>query len=108
MAAEGSATEAPARAATPGALARFFDSDIVWSFRRSPVTIAAAAVTAILVLGAVLAPLVAPHNPFDPASLRLLDSLDPPAWQAGGDWSYLLGTDDQGRDILSAILYGMR
>jgi peptide/nickel transport system permease protein len=108
MAAESGAGAAPARTATPGLLARIFDSDIFWSFRRSPVTIAAAAVTAILVLGAVLAPLIAPHNPFDLASLNLLDSLDPPAWETGGSWSYILGTDDQGRDILSAILYGMR
>jgi peptide/nickel transport system permease protein len=108
MAAESGAGAAPARPATPGVLARIVDSDIFWSFRRSPVTVAAAAVTAILVFGAVLAPLIAPHNPFDPASLNLLDALDPPAWEAGGNWSYVLGTDDQGRDILSAILYGMR
>ncbi|HYM03694.1 MAG TPA: ABC transporter permease [Stellaceae bacterium] len=91
-----------------GPLQRLLDSDMVWSFRRSPVTVAATAVTAVLVLGAILAPLIAPHNPFDLASLNLLDSLDPPAWQKDGSWSYPLGTDDQGRDILSAILYGMR
>jgi peptide/nickel transport system permease protein len=91
-----------------GALARLADSDLFWSFRRSPVTMAAAAVTALLVLSALLAPWLAPHNPFDLASLDLLDARDPPAWQAGGSWTYPLGTDDQGRDILSAILYGTR
>jgi peptide/nickel transport system permease protein len=100
------------RAAEPpipaGVLARLADSDLFWSFRRSPVTMAAAAVTALLVLSALCAPWLAPHNPFDLASLNLLDARDPPAWQAGGSWTYPLGTDDQGRDILSAILYGTR
>ena len=87
---------------------RLADSDLFWSFRRSPVTVAAAAVAAVLVLGALLAPLVAPHNPYDLASLNLLDARNPPAWEEGGTWSFPLGTDDQGRDVLSAILYGMR
>ncbi len=91
-----------------GAFNRLLESDLLWSFRRSPVTVAAATVTALLVLSAALAPLIAPHNPYDLASLNLLDSLNPPAWRAGGSWSYPLGTDDQGRDILSAILYGTR
>jgi peptide/nickel transport system permease protein len=94
--------------ARPGLLRRFADSDLFWSFRRSPVTVAAAAITGVLVLGALLAPLVAPHNPYDLASLNLLDARNPPAWEAGGDWSFPLGTDDQGRDVLSSILYGMR
>ena len=102
------ASEAAAPPARPGALRRLVDSDLFWSFRRSPVTIAAAAATLLLVLGAVLAPLVAPHNPYDLASLSLLDSRNPPAWEAGGDWTFPLGTDDQGRDVLSAILYGLR
>jgi peptide/nickel transport system permease protein len=55
-----------------------------------------------------LAPWIAPHDPFDPASLSLLDASNPPAWLAGGSWSFPLGTDNQGRDILSAILYGSR
>ena len=102
------ASESEPRAARPGWLSRLADSDIFWSFRRSPVTMAAAALTAILVLGALLAPWVAPHNPFDLASVNLLDARDPPAWEEGGDWSFPLGTDDQGRDLLSAILYGLR
>lgn len=99
---------ASAPAAGPGPLRRLAQSDLFWSFRRSPVTVAAAAVTAALVLGALLAPLVAPHNPYDLAALNLLDARNPPAWEAGGDWTYPLGTDEQGRDMLSAILYGMR
>jgi peptide/nickel transport system permease protein len=102
------ASERVAPAARSGPLRRLADSDLFWSFRRSPVTVAAAAITAVLVLGAMLAPLVAPHNPYDLASLNLLDARNPPAWEEGGDWSFPLGTDDQGRDVLSSILYGMR
>jgi peptide/nickel transport system permease protein len=72
------------------------------------VTVAAALVALVIIAGAVLAPWIAPHDPFDPASLSLLDASNPPAWLAGGSWSFPLGTDNQGRDILSAILYGSR
>ncbi len=89
-------------------LRRALDSDLLWSFRRSPVTVVAAMVTLMLVGGALACGWVAPHDPFDLASLNLLDSFDPPAWVEGGSWTYPLGTDDQGRDVLSAILYGMR
>jgi peptide/nickel transport system permease protein len=95
-------------AARPSLLRRLVDSDLFWSFRRSPVTVAAAGMTAVLAMSALLAPLVAPHNPYDLASLNLLDARNPPAWEQGGDWSFPLGTDDQGRDVLSSILYGMR
>jgi peptide/nickel transport system permease protein len=84
------------------------DSDILYSFRHSPVTIAAALATLVCVGSAVLAPWVAPHNPFDLASVSLLDAFSPPAWEAGGNAAYPLGTDDQGRDILSTIMYGAR
>src|SRR6266513_2893018 len=70
--------------------------------------LAAALITLALVLAAILAPLIAPHDPFDLRQLNLLDSHLPPAWLAGGDPGYLLGTDDQGRDVLSTILYGSR
>lgn len=73
-----------------------------------PLTALAALVTAVFVLGALLAPWIAPQNPFDPASLSLLDGSLPPAWAEGGDRRFLLGTDDQGRDILSSLLYGSR
>ena len=94
------------RAASP--LRRMLDSDLWWSFRRSRVTVAATLVAIVIVGGAILAPWIAPHDPFDPASLSLLDASNPPAWLDGGSWSYPLGTDNQGRDILSAILYGSR
>lgn len=87
---------------------RFFDSDIWWSFTRNPVTVVSAIVAFICIAGAVLAPWIAPHNPFDLASLQLLDAFKPPAWSELGDRTYLLGTDDQGRDMLSAIMYGAR
>ena len=87
---------------------RVWDHDLAWSFRRSPVAVAAAAFTAICLLAAVLAPWLAPHDPFDLASLDLNDAFSPPAWTEAGHPTYLLGTDDQGRDLLSAILYGAR
>ncbi|MBK1658170.1 ABC transporter permease [Paracraurococcus ruber] len=91
-----------------GALGRVLDSDLFWSFRRSPVAVVSAVVALVCVLGAVLAPLLAPHNPFDLASLNLGDAFKPPAWTPEGDALYPLGTDDQGRDVLSAIMYGAR
>ena len=91
------------------AFARAIDSDLFYSFRRSPVTVIAAIVTLTLVLAAVLAPLVAPYDPFNPATLNLMDGFSRPMEpnQFTGN-TYWLGTDDQGRDMFSAILYGMR
>jgi peptide/nickel transport system permease protein len=89
-------------------LRRFFDSDVWWSFTRSPVTMLSAVVALICILGALFAPWIAPHNPFDLASLNLLDAFKPPSWIEEGEAQYLLGTDDQGRDVLSAIMYGAR
>jgi peptide/nickel transport system permease protein len=87
---------------------RFFDSDLWHSFTRSPVAVVSAAVTVLFIACTLFAPLVAPHNPFDLASIDLLDSFIPPVWQDGGDPRFLLGTDDQGRDIFSTIIYGAR
>lgn len=95
-------------ARTSGLLHRIFDSDIFYSFSRSPVTIISAVVTAIIFLAAGFAPWLAPHNPFDPATLDLMDGFTPPAWDVEGTSRFLLGTDDQGRDILSTIMYGSR
>jgi len=89
-------------------LRRVFDSDLWWSFRRSPVTVLSAMVALVCVGGALLAPWIAPHDPFDLASLNLMDAFKPPVWSEGGDATYPLGTDDQGRDVLSAIMYGAR
>jgi peptide/nickel transport system permease protein len=91
-----------------GVLSRAFDSDLWWSFKRSPVTVVSAIVALVCILGAVLAPWIAPHNPFDLASLNLGDAFKPPAWAEEGELLYPLGTDDQGRDVLSAIMYGAR
>jgi peptide/nickel transport system permease protein len=90
------------------ALRRFFDSDVWWSFTRSPITMVSAIVALICIMGALFAPWIAPHNPFDLASLNLLDAFKPPSWIEEGEAQYLLGTDDQGRDMLSAIMYGAR
>jgi len=89
-------------------LRRFFDGDVWHSFTRSPITILAAIITVGFVGAAVFAPWLAPHNPFDLATVDLLDSFIPPVWEADGDPRYLLGTDDQGRDVLSTIMYGAR
>ncbi len=91
------------------ALQRALDSDIFYSFRRSPVAIVAAAVSVLMILAAVLAPWIAPYNPFDPGSLNLMDGFTPPGQpNAFTGNTYVLGTDNQGRDILSTILYGAR
>ncbi|MCW5591674.1 MAG: ABC transporter permease [Burkholderiales bacterium] len=89
-------------------LSRLLDSDVFWSFRRSPLTIVAAATTLACIVAAVFAGWIAPHNPFDLKTLNLLDAFTPPAWTERGNPAYLLGTDDQGRDVLSAIMYGSR
>jgi len=94
-------------------LARAFDSDVMYSFRTSPVAVVSAAIAAICILGAAFSHWLAPHDPFDLASLSLMDSFKPPIFSGpvGGvdpDWSYPLGTDDQGRDVLSGIMYGAR
>ena len=90
------------------ALARFLDGDVWHSFKQSPMAMAAAVVALICLIAAVFAPWLAPHNPLDMASLDLIDSRLPPAWLDEGRAKFLLGTDDQGRDILSALMYGAR
>lgn len=88
---------------------RALESDLFWSFKRSPVALVSAIVALSLILSAVFAPLLAPYNPFDPSSLNLMNGFTAPNEPNAftGD-SFLLGTDDQGRDVLSTILYGMR
>ena len=101
---EPTARPAPA----PGLLRRAIESDLFYSFRRSKLTMVAAAVTLLFFLLAIFAPALSVQNPFDPAQLQLINSRIPPLWEADGQSPYLLGTDEQGRDVLSAILYGMR
>lgn len=98
-----------ARAAEKGRWARFAESDFFWKFRSSPVAIVSFAVTVVLVMSAVFAPLIAPYNPFDPASLNLMNGFSAPGVpNAFTGEEFILGTDDQGRDVLSTILFGMR
>lgn len=90
-------------------LQRFIRSDFMWSFRHSPIAVISFITITILVLGAVLAPFVAPYNPFDPATLNLMNGFSKPMEPNSitGE-TFWLGTDDQGRDVFSTILYGMR
>jgi peptide/nickel transport system permease protein len=90
------------------ALAHWWDGDVAHSFRSSPVAMIAAVIALACVFCAVFAGSVSPHDPFDLATLELGDARLPPAWSADGSAKYLLGTDDQGRDILSAVIYGAR
>lgn len=94
---------------TPSRLRDAWDSDFMWSFRHSWVAMISTFVVLLLVLGAVFAPLVAPYDPFDPSSLNLMNGFSAPMTpnQFTGD-VFWLGTDDQGRDVFSTILYGMR
>ena len=87
---------------------RFLDNDVTWSFLHTPSAIVAACVTVIAVSAALAAPWIAPYDPFDPSQISLWDGKLPPAWVEGGSSAYLLGTDNQGRDMLSTILYGGR
>ncbi|WP_108894058.1 ABC transporter permease [Palleronia abyssalis] len=95
--------------ARPSRLRRAWESDFIYSFTRSPVAMVSAFVVVVLVLGAVFAPLIAPYDPFNPASLNLMNGFTPPgtANQFTGD-VFVMGSDDQGRDVFSTILYGMR
>ncbi|MEO7499521.1 MAG: ABC transporter permease, partial [Casimicrobiaceae bacterium] len=99
---------ADAPPALRGGIAAAWDSDLAYDFRHSPVAMISAIVLAICLVGAVFAPWIAPHNPFDLRTLNLSDALKPPSWEAGGSPTYMLGTDDQGRDVLSAIMFGAR
>lgn len=103
------AADAPSSpTASSSALRGFFAGDVWHSFRTSPVAVAAAVIAIVCLVCALFADVIAPHNPFDLATLELMDSLKPPAWVEGGEARYLLGTDGQGRDILSALMYGAR
>ncbi|QGX99758.1 ABC transporter permease [Roseovarius faecimaris] len=94
---------------TPGRLRRAWDSDFLYTFRRAPVAVVSALIVVVLMLAAVFAPLIAPYNPFDPATLNLMNGFTPPGEpNAFTGESFWLGTDDQGRDVFSTILYGMR
>jgi len=90
------------------ALRAAWNSDVAWSFRHAPMAMLSAFVVLVCILGAFLSPWLAPQDPFDLAGLSLMDSLRPPVFMDDGEWTYPLGTDNQGRDVLSAIMYGTR
>ncbi|MEM8629603.1 MAG: ABC transporter permease [Pseudomonadota bacterium] len=102
-------TQVAAPGAPKGRFARAWDTDLAWNFRHSPVAMVSLAVVLLLVLSAVFAPLIAPYDPFNPASLNLMNGFTAPMTPNAftGD-EFWLGTDDQGRDVFSTILYGMR
>lgn len=90
------------------AVRRLRDHELWWHFTRSPLAVGSAGLVLAFVLGALTAPWLAPHDPFDPARVFLADAFLPPVWVEGGDARFLLGTDDQGRCVLSTILWGAR
>src|ERR1700747_600341 len=91
-----------------GWLRRALESDVFYSFRRSRLTMVAAAITILFFLLAIFASVLAVQTPVDPAQLQLMNSRIAPRWTADGQSPFLLGTDEQARDVLSAILYGLR
>ena len=101
-------SSAPRPRAASGWFRRALESDIFYSFTRSKMTMVAAAITLLFFLLAIFASVLSTQNPFDPAQLQLMNSRISPIWTADGQSPYLLGTDEQGRDVFSAILYGLR
>jgi peptide/nickel transport system permease protein len=95
-------------AASASALSRFLASDLGYSFRRSPIAMLAFVMLAALMLSAFLAPWISPQNPHDLKQIFIDKAELPPIWSKDGEWPFILGTDPQGRDVLSAILYGTR
>ena len=87
---------------------RIKDSDIYFSFIKSPTAIVSTIILLIIFFCSFFVELVTPYNPFDPSSLSLMDAFTPPSWTEDGLAKFILGTDGQGRDMLSTILYGSR
>lgn len=87
---------------------RFSNSDFGYTFLHDPVAYVSFTIVLLLVIGAFGAPIIAPHNPYDPTTIDIMDSESPPVWASGGTTKFLLGTDEMGRDMLSTMLYGMR
>jgi peptide/nickel transport system permease protein len=87
---------------------RFINSYLLHSFKRDPIAIISSGVLAVLVIISILAPVIAPHNTYDTATIDIMDAEIPPIWMEGGDERFVLGTDIQGRDLLSTMIYGLR
>lgn len=103
-----SAAEEPVIAPPLSRWGRMKDHDIFWSFITTPSAMIAALIAVVAIIACFAAPLIAPHDPFNPAEISLWDGKLPPVWAEGGEMEYLLGTDNQGRDMLSTLLYGGR
>ena len=95
-------------AAAPSRWERFKQSDFLYYFLRDKVAMFSFAICMIFLVLSVAAPLIAPTDPYDMSSIDIMDAELPPSWMDGGDERFLLGTDEQGRDILSTMLYGSR
>lgn len=91
-----------------GKLKRFRESYLVYAFKRDGIAIASFAILAILIVASLSAPVIAPRDPYDTASIDIMDAETPPAWMEEGNENFFLGTDIQGRDMFSTMLYGMR
>ena len=87
---------------------RIKDSDIYFSFIKSPTAIVSTVILIVIFFCSFFVEFVTPYNPFDPSSLSLMDAFTPPSWTEDGLAKFILGTDGQGRDMLSTILYGSR
>jgi peptide/nickel transport system permease protein len=96
------------KAKPKGYWAKLADSDLTASFLRSPIVVIAGIALLVMMFAAFFAPVLAPSNPYDLNGVNLLDANTPPVWDKGGDKRFLLGSDNQGRDILSTMLYGTR
>ncbi|MDF1669067.1 MAG: ABC transporter permease [Roseovarius sp.] len=92
----------------PSRWEKIWQSNMAYSFRRNPVAMVSFAIFAIIVLAAVFAPVFAPFDPYDPNQIDIMNSEYPPVWVEGADPQFMFGTDDQGRDLWSTILYGTR
>ena len=84
----------------------FIDTDIGYSFKKSKIAIISTIVFLIIVFSSMFASIIAPYNPFDPKNVSLMDAFTPPIWSVDGSIDFLLGTDQQGRDMLSTMIYG--
>ncbi len=93
---------------TPSRWSRLWESNIGYSFRRNPVAVVSLLVFLVIAIAAILSPLIAPFDPYDPAQIDIMNSEYPPIWVSGSDPQFIFGTDDQGRDLWSTILYGTR
>ncbi|WP_371170279.1 ABC transporter permease [Aliiroseovarius sp. 2305UL8-7] len=92
----------------PSRWSKIWNSNMGYSFRRNPIAVVSLVIFLLIALAAFCAPLIAPYNPYDPAQIDIMNSEYPPVWINGSLPEFMLGTDDQGRDLWSTILYGTR